>query len=136
MLLGRVTHAANNHMVTVINEKGVTATSARRDATQATRTTIRRSASAQPPTVRPAATKLTLDNVQPWSASASLRSGRGPSAAATLGARMRSAAEANVFRRVEEVGAALSTPVGRQSATEKLEQLTQRVRCRVGSGSA
>ena len=50
-VLGAVTHAANNHMVTVINQKGVAVTSVRRDATQATRTT-RRIASEQAPAVR------------------------------------------------------------------------------------
>ena len=71
---------------------------------------------------------------QPWTDAKSSKRRIGPGRQHS--ARVRAQEAANVKRRVEEIGAALSAPADVQPAAQRLEQFGRRVRRRLGLDAA
>ena len=118
--LGRVTHAANNHIVTFLDDKGEECHRRVRDATPAPRTYSKRAESRPPPAPKPpkAAT------AQPWT--------EGPAPSANR-ARLRAEREASgerLQRRLDEIGGSCVVSGRLGSATSRMQAILDRVRGR------
>ena len=132
--LGRVTHAANHHEVVDTSVEGGTVKRTIRDSVEAPRRVrdCKPRSSATPMPVLPAA--AVARPISPWQATAegSSRTRRAcPRAAAA-----KAAEEANMQRRVQEIGCELQPAVGRQSAQERTAALQARVIARIGAAPA
>jgi hypothetical protein len=127
-LLGRVTHAANNHRVTVTDGNGNSVVQYVRDATPAPkghRSGKKRAASPEP--VPSVPKKLVHASVKPWSEP------RAPNPARVHRASVRAFSEACVVRRVNEIGASSTASGNTVPAATRMEGLWRRVRGRSGS---
>ena len=134
MLVGRVTHAANNHEVAIVGPDGSTFTKVVRDAAQAEVARGQRAPRAPAALAPPAAPAVAPPPRPLWPPS----EWPGPSPVpppltpvVTAAARRRSAAEAALQQIVEERGASLAPPVGRPPAAERLAAVRRRVLARL-----
>ena len=134
MLLGRVTHAANHHEVVVTTEDGRQMKQVLRDAAQAEssrgRTATAGIGSQQQKATVPAA-PTPAPPLEPRLHGLSPSAIPPPLVPMGKAAKQRGASEAAYLqRRLSEIGASLTAPAGRPSATERLEALRHRVRSR------
>jgi len=126
MLLGRVTHAANNHLVEVVGEDGCTSMRKVRDAIDAPRTS-------RQPRPAPGTPAKPAQSATPAIAARAIRAlprSRGASRSMPpLGraARQRAADSAHTMRRVAEIGASLGATVGGTPASDRLDALRRQV---------
>ena len=133
MLLGRVTHAANNHVVYEPDDSGNQVAKVRRDAVQCERVRKRR--------LSPVAAKAAAagDGKEQALAVAALppplKARRTTVEALRQGRRSREAEAATLSRRVRDIGAALVAPVGQSTASDRLEAVRRRLDSRL-SGKA
>ena len=119
MLLGRVTHAANNLQVQVLGPDGKFISKVRRDASQADRgrSAPRSHMPTVPLTPSPfGQSAMAIAHMAPSAVPAPLTS------AASGGSRRRSSSDVALARRVAEIGASLSVPSGRPTAVERLRR--------------
>jgi len=133
-LLAVVTHYANNHKVPVQRPDGTWGTRTTRDAQQPVRHSRKRARPPKPPT-EPAQLSVSTA-ADPDVASHLLleRPAKRPrTAIAKVRARRKAADEAHTQRRVEELGASAVSAVGQPSAQERINELTRRVKTRLGS---
>ena len=125
-LLGRVTHAANNHIVEAVSADGTTVQKTIRDATEKPRSYSKKLR-------QPSQASMTA----PSPALPTCSNGAAPTSSArkrpypSHGLREASAEAANTLRRVEEIGTALPAPAGGAPARERLDLLARRVRARL-----
>ena len=126
MLLGRVTYEANHHCSTTTDSFGVTTNKWLRDSVDAPKRPKRRlspkgvvdnaaSSSTDPPKV--------IEPVMLRPMKAPRTGSRTP----TVAQRARLLEEAQLMRRVDEIGSALTVPDGRTPATERIAALRRRI---------
>ena len=130
-LLARVTHAANNHRISECDENGVTCTRTIRDATPAPKGHKRKAVTMLP---QRAATKQPRGElkVKAWVEPATAAVSK--TQPVTLhNARVKRREEACTMRRVDEIGAGLSS--SSVPASTRLEALERRVRARMCSAA-
>ena len=130
MLLGRVTHEANNHEIAVTGDDGVITKMRVRDATEAPRS-YKRKVQAVNRTSAPVVASPAAPVARGPLAALPCKKRGGPVTSQAVRARFAEIAQAR--RRVEDVGASLSAPVGAASARDRLESLGRRVRARFHS---
>ena len=129
-LLGRVTHAANNHTAEVMGEDGIMVVRRMRDATVAPRSYTKKvGGTCQPRT--PAHAVLLAPAASGFLAAPPCRKRARP--VSSHGTRERAEGIANTRRRVEEIGAALATVAAGPSAAERLRALHLRVIARTAA---
>ena len=125
-LLGCTTHAANNHQVSMVDESGGTVTKLLRDATPAPQGKKRQEASCTGKSQKVAPAGVAAQpSVQAWAEKAPSTKRRHRD---SLGHAASIAEAANVRRRVDEIGASLSTSTDRPTASQRMQLLAERVR--------
>ena len=130
MLLGRVTHAANNCPISEIGPSGDSITRIGRDAMPAPRVNKRKAETQLVAPVPPK--KPAVPSAKAWTARDEPSRGPGKSASSLQAARARQLDAACVRRRVDEIGASLSASSSSASAADRLDELMRRVRSRFG----
>ena len=125
MLLGCVTHAANNHTITITDDSGNITKKVMRDAEPAPkgRMITDRVIPCSSPAAVTATVAQTAVSVKPWTQSARQRSCR-----VRKRSHGSSAEAANLRRRVDEIGSSLRVSSARLTASERIQLLTERVR--------
>ena len=127
-LLGQVTHASNNHRISVMGPDGDLVSRVCRDAEQrATRATcqigiVRKPQPPRPPAALPA-------SLRPWTPATHGSTGA-PSVARAHGVATRALDAAHLKRRVDEIGAGLVASSSTDSAASRIARLSERVRSR------
>jgi len=125
MLLGRVTHAANNHQRVSIGLDGETTTAIARDASQCPKGLgrgVKRKADVDAGAVKAKrASDWALTHTKPWT-------DKGASSSSVRRRTARTFQAAYTKRRVHEIGASLRAPADTVPAAVRLEQLRDRVR--------
>jgi hypothetical protein len=138
MLLGRVTHAANNHIVTVTAEDGSTSTRRLRDAVEAPRCHKKRKATcltgAMPTHEATTATIVASGCAALAAAHHAHRERAARRKLASASACTALTIDSHTKRRVEEIGATLRMPSGGASASERIDAIARRVKARFGAG--
>ena len=131
-LLGRVTHAANNFVISEYGPNGVSVNKTIRDATQAPRGHKRKAETVRLATVcsEPVVPSAVFE-AKAWTPSTCPLQKRCKSAASLHLARLKQQQEASVIRRVSEIGASLGASSSSVSAASRLDELSRRVRRRI-----
>ena len=132
MLLGRVTHAANNHLVEVVGEDGCASMRKVRDATDAPRAS-RQPRPAPCPPAKPARSAAPAIAASATCAMPRTRGASRSMPPLDRAARQQAADNAQTLRRVAEIGASLGAPVGCTPAADRMEALRRRVAARLSA---
>ena len=132
-LLGRVTHASNNHLVTSIGPEGQSVSEVTRDASQAPKA-YKRKAEAELQGQSPAKKPFSVPStVAAWTESSKSSSIKNPKT--LFNVRMQRYQDSCTANRVEDIGASLGSTGRLGVASARIEQMERRVRRRLGLGS-
>lgn len=130
MLLGRITHAANHHPVTVVGPDGQLVAKNCRDSVDRPRVTREKAVTKRPQPKEPATAQKAPKLIKPWQPSAADLLGRTPQR--SRAAEAKRASSEQLHRRVQEIGQALQPPQGGLTASQRCEALRARVLARAG----